>query len=57
MTDSPICPTCGQPIRLDDSTYFSPDRQTVEHLSCHALRSDIPAEVEASADPVYGPVS
>jgi hypothetical protein len=57
MTDSPIGPTCGQPIRLDDSTYVSPDRQTVEHLSCHALRSDIPAEVEASADPVYGPVS
>jgi hypothetical protein len=57
MTDPPICPTCNQPIRLDDSKYFSPARQTAEHLSCHALRSDIPAEVEASADPVYGPMS
>jgi hypothetical protein len=56
--DSSICPTCGQPIHLDDSTYFSPDRQTVEHLSCHVRRSaDIPAEVEASANPAYGPMS
>jgi hypothetical protein len=53
MTDSPTCPTCDQPIRLDDSVYFWPDRQTMEHLWCHALRRgfDISAEVEASADP------
>jgi hypothetical protein len=56
--DSSICPTCGQPIHLDDSTYVSPNSQTVEHLSCHVRRSaDIPAEVEASANPAYGPMS
>ena len=57
MTDSRICFTCEQPLNLDDAMYFSPDRQMLEHLSCHALRSAIPAEVEASADPVYGPMS
>lgn len=56
--DSSICPTCGQPIHLDDSTYVSPNSQTVEHLSCHVRRSaDIPTEVEASANPAYGPMS
>jgi hypothetical protein len=55
--DPSMCPTCGQPI-LDDSTYFSLDRQTVEHLSCHVRCSaDILAEVEASANPAYGPMS
>jgi hypothetical protein len=59
MMDSPTCPTCDQPIRLRDSVYFWPDRQTMEHLWCHIRRRglDIPIETEASADPVYGPMS
>jgi hypothetical protein len=59
MTDSPICPTCDRPIHLDESVYFWPDRQMMEHLWCHVLsrRSDTSGEIEASADPVYGPMS
>jgi len=59
MPDSPTCPTCDQPIRVYDSVYFWPDRQTMEHLRCHALGDlDILAEeVVASADPAYGPMS
>jgi hypothetical protein len=47
------------PIRLDDSVYFWPDRRTMEHLRCHAFRRrlGISAEAQASADPVYGPMS
>jgi len=55
--DSSICPTCGQPIHLDDSTSFSLDRQTVEHLSCHVRCPADILEVEASAHPAYGPMS
>jgi len=56
MTKSPICPTCDQPIRLDDHVYFWPDRLTMEHLSCRMLCLNIPAEMEVSANPVYGPM-
>lgn len=59
MTDAPTCPTCDQPIRLEDSVYFWPDRQTMEHLRCRALRDlgIFAEEVEASADPAYGPMA
>ena len=59
MTDSPTCPSCEQSIRASDSVIFWPDRQTMEHLWCHIDRChlDIFAEVEASADPAYGPMS
>ena len=59
MGDAPICPTCHQPIRLDESVYFWPDRRTMEHLRCHALRRrlGISAEAQASVNPVYGPMS
>ena len=57
MMDSPICSACDQPIRWEDPVYFGPDRQTMEHLSCHLRRLDVPAELEASADPIYGPMS
>jgi hypothetical protein len=59
MTDSPICPTCEQPIRVDDSVIFWPDRRTMEHLWCHIRRCDLGifTEVAASADPTYGPMS
>lgn len=59
MMDSPSCPTCDQPIRLDDSVYFWPDRKTMEHLRCRALRDleIVAEEAEASADPAYGPMS
>ena len=57
MTDSLICPICDQPIGLDDPTYFSPDRETMEHFWCHVRCWDIPAELEASASPVFGPMS
>ncbi len=58
MTDSPVCPTCDQAIRLRDPVYFWADRQTMEHLWCHVRWLDIPlVELEASADPVYGPMS
>jgi hypothetical protein len=59
MGDAPICPTCHQPIRLDDSVYVWSDRRTMEHRRCHAFRRrlGISAEAQASADPVYGPMS
>jgi hypothetical protein len=59
MTDSPTCPTCDEPICLDDCVYFWPDRQTMEHLRCRARRDlDLRVEeLEASADPAYGPMS
>jgi hypothetical protein len=57
MADSPTCAVCEQPIRLDDPVYFWADRQSMEHLSCHARSLDISAGVDASADPVYGPMS
>jgi hypothetical protein len=57
MMDSPICPTCDRPIRLEEPVYFWPDRRTMEHLWCHVRWLDITAEVEASANPAYGPMS
>jgi hypothetical protein len=64
MTDSPTCPTCDQPIHVDESVYFWPERQTMEHLWCHVRwfvaepsARNISAEYEASADPAYGPMS
>ena len=59
MTDSPNCPVCEQPIRLDDFVCVWSGRQTMEHIDCHVLRrrSDTSAEAEASADPAYGPMS
>jgi len=57
MMNSPICPTCDRPIHLDESVYFWPDRQTMEHLWCHVRWLDISPELEASADPIYGPMS
>jgi hypothetical protein len=57
MMDSPTCPTCDQPIRVDDSVIFWPDRHTMEHVQCR-YRLDLFAEAaEASADPAYGPMS
>jgi hypothetical protein len=55
--DPPVCVTCHQPIRVDDPVYLWADRQSMEHLSCHARSLDIAAGVDASADPVYGPMS
>jgi len=55
--DPPVCVTCAQSIRLDDPVYLWADRQSIEHLSCHARSLDIAAAVDASADPVYGPMS
>lgn len=53
-----ICPTCDQPIRLRDSVYFWPDRQTMEHLWCRVRYvGHLSAEGEASASSVYGPLS
>jgi hypothetical protein len=57
MTDSPICPTCQQPIGLRDPVYFRPDRQTMEHLRCRVPWRDIPPELDESANPVYGPMA
>jgi hypothetical protein len=57
MMDSPTCPTCDRPIRLEEPVYFWPDRRTMEHLWCRVRWLDITAEVEASANPAYGPMS
>jgi hypothetical protein len=57
MMDSPTCATCDRPIRLEESVYFWPDRRTMEHLWCHVRCLDILAALEASENPVYGPMS
>lgn len=57
MTDSPTCAACHQPILVNDSVYFWPDRQTMEHLWCHARWVLVAAEMDVSADPVFGPMS
>jgi hypothetical protein len=57
MTDSPTCAACHQPILVKDSVYFWPDRQTMEHLWCHARWVLVAAEMDVSADPVFGPMS
>jgi len=57
MTDSPICPTCKQPIGLRDPVYFRPDRRTMEHLRCCVPWRDISPELDESANPVYGPMA
>lgn len=57
MTDSPVCPTCDRPIHVDEPVYLSPDRRTMEHLGCHLRWQGLSPELEASANPVYGPMS
>jgi hypothetical protein len=57
MMDAPTCPTCDRPIRLEESVYFWPDHRTMQHLSCHVRWLEIATEVEASANPAYGPMS
>jgi hypothetical protein len=54
----------GAPPRLSQGRsaprrrgYFWPDRRTMEHLWCHVRGWDTRAQVEASADPAYGPMS
>jgi len=58
MMDSPTCPTCHRPIYLNEAVYFWPDHQTMERLWCRVhWVVDVYADVEASADPAYGPLS